>query len=95
MITRLTTQMFQWIEVIELYGKTFQSNYNYNYYYNSVDDYLILEIAHDDEWVEYYHITESDKEYLGGVYDIGGIFSVNSEAPRNENGEIELNDRFC
>lgn len=57
---------FKHIDTIELWGKTYASCYNHNYYYNRNENYLILEVCHEFEnYNDYTLITKNKELYLG------------------------------
>lgn len=90
MITRINPKKFKSVKSIEFSGKTFESSYNHNYFYNEADNCLILEVSNDDDTMYYYEITEDDLIYLGLIEDVFGIFES-----ENMNNIVELNSSHC
>lgn len=91
-ITKIDTKKFKCIKSIEFDGKIYESFYNNNYFYNEVDNCLILEICNDDRTMYYYEVTNDDLVYLGLVDDVFGIFS---EFFESVDGIVELNSSHC
>ena len=100
MKTKLNTSEYSRIESIVINGVRFTSSYNHNYYYNKLNEDLILEEANDCQTCYYYRVENNGYSYqtmyLGLTDDeFGeGIFDKDySGYPyRNENGEIELDN---
>ncbi len=103
MKTLLNTSDYSRVESIVIYGVTFISIYNHNYYYNKSNEDVILEECDDDQTCYYYRIEQKGhsfvKTYLGLTEDNYGygIFDEDYEGYpyRNDNGEIELDDTLC
>lgn len=91
-ITKIDTKKFKCFKSIEFDGKIYESFYNNNYFYNEVDNCLILEICNDDRTMYYYEVTNDDLVYLGLVDDVFGIFSEYFESV---DGIVELNSSHC
>ena len=89
-ITKIDTKKFKYFKSIEFDGKIYESFYNNNYFYNEVDNCLILEICNDDDTMYYYEVTEDDLIYLGLFEDVFGIFES-----ENINNIVELNSSHC
>lgn len=87
-ITKIDTKKFKYFKSIEFDGKTYESFYNNNYFYNKEDNCLILEICNDESTMYYYKVTKDDLVYLGLVDDVFGIFSEYFESV---DGIVELN----
>ena len=70
---------FKRVDTIELWGKTYTSYYDRNYYYNKNDNILILEAYHENwNYMAYTLITKNKELYLGDI-DIGW-FNDDSES---------------
>ena len=103
MKTKLNTSEYSRVDSMIIYGVVFESTYNHNYYYNKSTEDVILEVSDDDQTCSYYRVLEDGhsfkKNYLGITEDEYGfgIFDKDYEGcpSRNENGEVELDDRFC
>ena len=91
-ITKIDTKKFKSVKSIEFDGKIYESSYNNNYFYNEVDNCLILEICNDECTMYYYKVTKDDLVYLGLVDDVFGIFSEYFESV---DGIVELNSSHC
>lgn len=91
-ITKIDTKKFKSVKSIEFDGKIYESFYNNNYFYNEVDNCLILEICNDESTMYYYKVTNDDLVYLGLVDDVFGIFSEYFESV---DGIVELNSSHC
>lgn len=87
-ITKIDTKKFKSVKSIEFDGKIYESFYNNNYFYNEVDNCLILEICNEECTMYYYEVTNDDLVYLGLVDDVFGIFSEYFESV---DGIVELN----
>ena len=59
-ITKIDTKKFKYFKSIEFDGKIYESFYNNNYFYNEVDNCLILEICNDERTMYYYEVTKDD-----------------------------------
>lgn len=92
-ITKIDTKKFKSVESIEFDGKTYESFYNNNYFYNKEDNCLILEICNDERTMYYYEVTKDDLVYLGLVDDVFGIFS--EYYYESIDGIVELNSSYC
>ena len=100
MITRINTTEYSQVDSMVIYGVTFESTYNHNYYYNKSTEDVILEESDDDQTCYYYRIEIKGhsfvKTYLGLTEDQygQGIFDEDYEGYpyRNENGEVELDN---
>lgn len=61
---------FEHVDTIELWGKTYTSFYNHNYYYNRNENYLILEECHEFENYNDYTLITKNKELYLWEWDI-------------------------
>lgn len=91
-IIKIDTKKFKCIKSIEFDGKIYESFDNNNYFYNEVDNCLILEICNEERTMYYYEVTKDDLVYLGLVDDVFGIFSEYFESV---DGIVELNSSHC
>ena len=103
MKTLLKTSDYSRVESIVIYGVTFNSTYNHNYYYNKSTEDIILEETNDDQTCYYYRVEVNGylfvENYLGFTDDQYGygIFDEDYDGYpyRNNNGEIELDNTLC
>lgn len=103
MKTLLKTSDYSRVESIVIYGVTFNSTYNHNFYYNKSTEDIILEETNDDQTCYYYRVEINGysfvENYLGFTDDQYGcgIFDEDYDGYpyRNNNGEIELDNTLC
>lgn len=91
-ITKVDTKKYKHFKSIEFDGKIYESFDNNNYFYNEVDNCLILEICNEERTMYYYEVTKDDLVYLGLVDNVFGIFSEYFESV---DGIVELNSSYC
>lgn len=91
MITKINPKKFKFVKSIKFDEKVFNSSYNHSYFYDEIDNCLILETCNDDSTMFYYKVTRDDLVYLGFIESIFGIFS---EYYENANNIIELNSNY-
>lgn len=63
---------------ITLNGRTYRSSYNHNYYYNQLQNRLVLEEYVMDEWVQYWEVDliTGEQESLGSTVDNESMFNT-------------------
>ena len=84
MITIVDTSKYTHQKSIEFCGRTYESVYNNNYYYNETDNILLYDQNDDCCFSTIYRIDESGNLiYLGFtsdfIFDEDGIYELNSE----------------
>lgn len=77
MIFNINTSGFNHVSEIEFEGRNYKSSYNRNYYTNGSE--LIFEECDDSDFFSYYKIINNMPEYLGGIYNLIGIFDDDSQ----------------
>lgn len=95
MKTKITVKNFKHVKTIERFGKTFKSGYCHNYYYDKMNDMLILSESDDDMGHSYYIIDENGMRHIGCSFGIYSIFDDEEDydgEPPIKNGIVELDD---
>lgn len=95
MKTKINVRNFKHVERIEKFGKTFESFYCHNYYYDEINDILILSECDDDMGHAYFIVDEIGRTFIGceiGVYSIFDDEDDYDGEPPMENGIVELDD---
>lgn len=95
MKTKINVRNFKHVKTIEKFGKTFESFYCYNYYYDELNDILILSESDDNMGHAYYIVDEIGITFIGCSFGIYSIFDDEDDydgAPSIENGIVELDD---
>lgn len=98
MKTKVNVRNFKHVERIEKFGKTFESFYCHNYYYDEINDILIFSHCDDDMAHLYYIIDENGFNHIGcgfGIYSIFDDEKYYDSDPPIVNGIVELDDRMC
>lgn len=91
----INVRNFRHVKTIEKFGKTFESVYCHNYYYDETNDMLILSECDDDMGHSYYIINENGMTHIGCSFGIYSIFDNEKDydgEPPIENGIVELDD---
>ena len=98
MVNRIYINRFHHVNEIVLNGITYNSVYNYNYYYDDTNNVLILEECNDDMFFMYSIINgDGQSDHLGNYF---GNFSIFDEYNRDyveENSEryVEVDTNCC
>lgn len=95
MKTKINVRNFKHVKTIEKFGKTYKSVYCHNYYYDKVNDMLILSESDDDMFHTYYIIDENGMRHIGCGFGICSIFDDEDDydgEPPIKNGVVELDD---
>ena len=103
MKTLLNISDYSHVDSIIINLVRFTSSYNNNYFYNKLNEDLILEKSDDEQTCYYYRIEDDGhsfvKTYLGLTEDRygRGIFDEDYDGYpyRNDNGEIKLDNTLC
>lgn len=93
----INVRNFRHVKRIEKFGKIFGSVYCHNYYYDEINDMLILSECDDDMGHSYYIIDENGKTHIGCSFGIYSIFDNEMDydgEPPIENGIVELDDNL-
>lgn len=100
MINRIYINHFRRVNEIVLNGITYESSYNYNYYFDDSTNTLILEESNDDMFFSYSMVDENGElEHLGNIFGDLGIFDEDNHYLNlmEDNGEqyVEVNTECC
>lgn len=101
MINRIYINRFHRVNEVVINGITHRSEYNYNYYYNEINDVLILEECNDDMFFIYSIVNEDGRlEHLGNHFGVLGIFDKDNhylDCIEDNNGEqyVEVDTERC
>lgn len=100
MVNRIYINRFHRVNEIVLNNITYESSYNYNYYYDDVNNTLILEESNDDMFFSYSIINEDGElEHLGNHFGSLGIFDEDNHYLElfEDNSEqyVEVDTELC
>lgn len=91
--TKINVRNFKHVKTIKMFGKRFESVYCHNYYYDKVNDVLILSESDDDMGHTYYIIEKNGMRHIGCSFGIYNIFDDEKDydgEPPIKNGIVEL-----